>query len=86
MLTPEQRRSLASRANSERALGHAALPGTGPKGETCATCKHIVRKRMSKTYLKCGLKRADWTSGSKTDIRASDPACLRFEKTARAAP
>lgn len=57
--------------------GHAAMPGGGPKGETCGTCDHLVRNRMSKTYLKCGL--VCWTCGPATDIRAKDPACARWE-------
>lgn len=57
--------------------GHAAAPGGGPKGETCGTCEHIVRHTLAKTYLKCGLIR--WTNGSATDIRAGDPACVRWE-------
>lgn len=60
--------------------GHAALPGTGPAGETCGSCKHLYRNRMAKTYLKCGLMRAHWTGGAGTDVRAGDAACRRWEK------
>lgn len=59
--------------------GHAWMPGTGPDGETCSTCKHLVRKTMSKTYLKCGLMRTTWTGGSGTDVKANDPACKKWE-------
>lgn len=53
--------------------GHAAQPGSGPEGETCGSCNHLVRKRRARTYFKCGLIR--WTSGPATDIRKRDPAC-----------
>lgn len=59
--------------------GHVYPPGTGPKGETCGGCKHCVRRRLAKTYLKCGLNRANWTGGGATDIRAKDPACKFWE-------
>lgn len=81
MLTPAQRKALAKPC-SETKRGHVAPPGTGPAGETCGTCKHIVRKRLAKVYLKCGLNRANWTGGLATDIRQSDKACRCFEKTA----
>jgi hypothetical protein len=60
--------------------GHYYPPGTGPKGETCGGCKHCVRRRLAKTYIKCGLNRANWTGGGATDIRAKDPACKFWEK------
>ena len=59
--------------------GHAALPGTGPAGETCGSCKHLYRKLMAKTYLKCELMHAHWTGGEGTDVRAGDAACRRWE-------
>lgn len=59
--------------------GYAAIPGTGPEGETCGSCKHMVRKRMGNVYRKCGLMRAHWTGGGKTDILAKSPACSRWE-------
>lgn len=59
--------------------GGADRPGTGPEGETCKSCKHIYRNQQAKTYLKCGLMRAYWTGGPKTDIRASWPACSKWE-------
>ena len=60
--------------------GHAAMPGTGPAGETCKSCANLVRKHMGKTYIKCGLMRAYWTGGYGTDVRVADPACRRWEK------
>ena len=78
MLTPEQRRRLAL-ASKKKKTGHAWAPGTGPEGETCGSCKHLVRKHMAKTYLKCGLMRGQWTGGGGTDVRARDPACKKWE-------
>jgi len=62
--------------------GGADKPGTGPQGETCKTCRHIYRNEMAKTYLKCGLMRAVWTGGPATDIKASWPACSKWEPRA----
>lgn len=62
--------------------GYAAPPGTGPDGETCKTCRHIYRNRMAKTYLKCSLMQAVWTGGPGSDIRASAPACRKWEPAA----
>ena len=73
----EKRRIIARL--SKRSRGHAWKPGTGPSGETCKTCKHYTVKMMSKAYRKCGLMRANWTGGAATDIKASDPACVKWE-------
>lgn len=59
--------------------GHAGTPGDGPKGETCASCHHYVRRHYAKIYLKCALTRSRWTGGGGTDIRARDPACEKWE-------
>jgi hypothetical protein len=59
--------------------GYAAIPGTGPAGETCGSCAHMVRRRLGGVYRKCGLMRAQWTGGAKTDIKATSPACSRWE-------
>lgn len=75
-LTPTERKALAAKP---KLGGHAAPPGTGPKGETCGSCEHICHKRMAKTYLKCWRNQANWTGGSKSDIRARDPACSKWE-------
>jgi hypothetical protein len=34
---------------------------------------------MAKTYFKCGLNRAKWTGGGKTDVRARDQACREWQ-------
>lgn len=81
MLTPEQRRKLKPPCGTG-ARGHVAPPGTGPDGETCGSCKHLYRKRMAGTYLKCALNEAKWTGGGKTDVRARDHACRMWESAA----
>lgn len=61
--------------------GHAWMPGTGPDGETCKTCKHRARILLSsKVVSKCGLNKRRWTGGRGSDIRAGDPACKFWEK------
>lgn len=78
-LTEAERKQLKRQMQS-RPRGHAWTPGTGPAGETCRSCKHYTRRLYAKAYLKCGLMRAQWTGGPKTDIRASDPACKKWER------
>lgn len=51
--------------------------GSGPEGETCRNCQLLLRKSMSKTYLKCALRKN--TSGPATDHRAGWNACAKFE-------
>ncbi len=68
------------RRKSTKPNGYAALPGTGPKGETCKTCEHYSGYRRSKIYRKCGLMQAKWTGGPGTDILARSPACAYWEK------
>ena len=58
--------------------GYAMPPGTGPKGETCKTCAHIVREHRGK-FRKCGMNRAKWTRGPGTDILAGALACSKWE-------
>lgn len=59
--------------------GHAGPPGSGPPDQTCKTCKHLTRIKMGKTYLKCALTRASWTSGQGSDVRAGDKACWKWQ-------
>lgn len=70
----------ALRASTVPKRGHAARPGTGPEGETCGSCVHLERRKMSKTYLKCGMTKATWTGGGASDVRAKDPACSKWDK------
>jgi hypothetical protein len=79
-LTPAERRSIARK--SVKPKGYAWHPGTGPKGETCKTCKHYVRNEYhNKVHLKCGLMRAVWTHGPGSDILAGSPSCKKWECT-----
>ncbi|SFL17524.1 hypothetical protein SAMN04488125_11051 [Methylorubrum salsuginis] len=76
-LTPTERRRMQRRGT--QAKGYAAQPGTGPAGETCGSCDHLVRKVMAKVYRKCGLMRAHWTGGTGTDVLATSPACRNWQ-------
>lgn len=69
------------RSRDPKPKGYAALPGTGPQGETCKTCRHLYRRQYAKTYLKCYLMRAHWTGGRGSDIKAGSPACRHWEKS-----
>lgn len=60
--------------------GHADKPGTGPKGETCKTCRHV---EGPPGYTKaCGLMRAVWEfrTQKQNDIRLKDRACSKWER------
>jgi hypothetical protein len=76
-LTPAERKKLTRRDPIPK--GYIAMPGSGPAGETCGSCKHLVRKQMSKTYLKCALASSFWTGGRGSDVLARSPACKRWE-------
>lgn len=65
---------------------YAALPGTGPAGETCRTCNNLSGKRMSRRYYKCELTKGQWTGGPGTDVKVRSPACSKWEPLAEAAP
>lgn len=84
-----------NKKRSEIPKGYAAQPGTGPKGETCKTCKWYVSLRYhDKTYPKCGLKATrkviskpgqptrigvNWSHCYASDIRAKSPACRLWQ-------
>lgn len=76
-MTPQERKRLRK---GTTAKGYAALPGSGPAGETCGSCGHVVRRQMARTYLKCGLMRRGWTGGTASDVRKGAPACSRWMK------
>lgn len=61
--------------------GHAARPGTGPKGETCGGCAHRVlwQSDSGKKFSKCGLCRGNWTRGRGSDITKKDAACVAWQ-------
>jgi hypothetical protein len=65
------------KAKKGQPKGNAAPIGSGPKGETCKTCRHAYAVKFAKTYHKCGLVYA--TSGPGTDIRLKWAACSRWE-------
>ena len=71
--TPQKRKT-------PKANGYAARPGSGPQGETCGTCQHLVRVAGgNKSYRKCGFARAKWTHGPGSDIQSRAPACLMWQ-------
>ena len=77
------RRGAVGQPNGRRdptPAGYAAPPGTGPEGERCGTCRFHVINRLAKKYHKCGLMRARWTGGRKTDILLRSPACKLWER------
>jgi|ERR1051325_2196584 hypothetical protein len=77
---PEGRMSPAKKKRKPtRPHGYAALPGTGPEGETCGSCAHHCRIQFSKVYHKCGRVRHLWTGGPGTDILVRSPACNQWE-------
>lgn len=80
ILPPQSDKSLAIAKAMKFDKGlYAAKPGTGPANETCGSCKHIYRKHMAKTYIKCALVARFWTGGGGTDVKARAPACQKWE-------
>lgn len=55
--------------------GHAALPGTGPAGETCGGCAWLVRHETQRMRTKCGHRDGRNTRSAATDIALKHPAC-----------
>lgn len=74
---PMRGRTIDTVPPKERApkSGYAALPGTGPTGETCKTCGNHRARQFAKVYHKCTLTE---TGGATTDIRVSSPACAKW--------
>lgn len=54
--------------------GYADKPGTGPKGETCGSCKHRTGR-----FPKCLLIEGSWTRTRRTDILVRAAACSKWE-------
>ncbi len=72
--------SVMAKPGRPKKTGHAAPPGSGPAGETCKSCAHYSRAAGGRrAYPKCGLMRHAWTHGPGSDIKASSPACNRWE-------
>lgn len=61
-------------------IGYAARPGSGPAGETCASCRHLARRHVesARVFRKCALMRDHWTDGIGSDVELSAPACRRW--------
>lgn len=59
--------------------GYAAIPGTGPDGESCGTCKHAQRHGR---YSKCGhpYRLGRNTHGPATDILLRMASCSKWER------
>ena len=74
MLLPPS--ALAYARNVVRKRGHAGIPGSGPKEESCRSCAHKRGVQGGrKTFYKCELNRRNWTGGPGSDIHLKDPAC-----------
>ena len=56
--------------------GYFYHPGTGPDGETCGSCAHIVSGRR---WKKCGLSHSIWNHSRGTDILSKAAACKYWE-------
>ncbi|MCP1538995.1 hypothetical protein [Methylorubrum extorquens] len=74
-LTPSERRRVRGGMQPN---GYAAMPSTGPKGETCSSCDYLVRKRLAKVYRKSGRMERHWTGGKGTDVITTAPACRNW--------
>ncbi len=59
--------------------GHVAPPGTGPIGETCASCRHDVPTSCDRREWVCDLDR----SRPKVAIKGYVKACARWEARGR---
>lgn len=62
--------------------GYFAPPGSGPKDQTCGTCKHCQRDRNysgTKSWAKCEKARGKWTHGRGSDILVKAPAYRAWE-------
>ncbi len=71
---------VGKRTPEPKQQGHYRLPGSGPEGETCKTCKYSVAPgRSLHRYYKCQLIYKGWTHGYASDIRLKDPACSGWE-------
>lgn len=61
--------------------GHAAMPGTGPKDQTCGSCGSMMRKTSTaRAYTKCSRTQSKWTGGAATDVKLKDPACSHWTR------
>lgn len=61
----------------KHSIGYAGMPGAGPAGETCRSCKW---RKHSRGYNKCGHARGYSSHSEASDIRVSAPACQFWER------
>lgn len=70
---------LTIRRRADLAAGRhpvTGLPLLSPDwGYQCGTCAHLIRRRYSRTYVKCALRE---TGAEATDVRLHWPACTRY--------
>ena len=67
-----------AKARAKVSKGYRYFPGSGPAGETCRTCKHILHTGNDGRYKKCAL--VNFTRGPATDIKVKSPACKFWKK------
>lgn len=60
---------------------YAGEPGTGPKGQTCATCFYITFESQGrrKNVPKCALTKHLWREPEPSEILPTAPACYKWE-------
>lgn len=77
-ISPDRARTLRAAARIEAGYhpnGLRLLPDRS--GSCCGNCANLIRKKFSKTYLKCAL--AKNTNGPGTDVRWTWPACAMWK-------
>lgn len=66
-----------------RAHGYAAKPGTGPRGQRCATCAYCLEVVQGVHRVrKCQVVVRKWTPGPETNIKHNAPACSEWARKA----
>lgn len=53
------------------------LFGLGPDGQTCRSCRHLIRYSQAATWSKCALRCN--SGGRATDHRSGYRACAKYE-------
>jgi hypothetical protein len=67
---------VADRWNDGR---HAARPGSGPPGETCGSCHHLLLSGSRGQFRKCGKMRGTGSRSARSDVRKEDLACVVWQ-------
>lgn len=80
VLSADQRRTIAQRAM----LAQGRHPANGlpiiTTGQTCNDCVNLTRYlHHNRTYLKCPEHRLGESHSAASDVRASWPACTKFQ-------